>query len=86
MENNESEKKRETKAKDHEIIIRELSDSLQRNVRIIGVPEDEEREKKVENLCEQIIAENFPNLGKDADIKIQEARGPPLDSTKTSHH
>ena len=25
-------------------------------------------------LCEPIIAENFPNLGKDTDIKIQEAQ------------
>ena len=33
-----------------------------------------EREIGVEGLCEQIIAENFPNLGKDTDIKIQEAQ------------
>ena len=46
MENNEGEKKRETKVKEHNIIIRELSDSLKRNnIRIIRVPEDEEREK-----------------------------------------
>ena len=49
--NNEAEKKGETKAKEHEIKIRELSDSLKRNnIRIIGVPEDEEREKGVENI------------------------------------
>ena len=73
MENNEAEKKRETKAKEDNLRIREISDSLERkNIRIIGVPEDEEKEKKVEVLCEQIIAENFPNLGKDTDIKIQE--------------
>ena len=28
--------------------------------------------------CEQIIAENFPNLGKDRDIKIQEAHRTPI--------
>ena len=44
IENNEAEKKRETKAKEHKITIRELSDSLKSsNIRIIGVPEDEER-------------------------------------------
>ena len=48
------------------------------NIRITGVPEDEEREKGVEGLCEQIIVENFPNLGKDTDIKIQEARRSPV--------
>ena len=47
------------------------------NIRIIGVPEEEEREIGLEGLCEQIIAENFPNLGKDADIKIQEAQRTP---------
>ena len=49
MENNEAEEKRETKAKQHGRRIRELSNSLKRNnIRIIGVPEDEEREKEVE--------------------------------------
>ena len=78
-ENNETEKKRETNAKEHNLRITEISDSLKkRNVRIIGVPEDEEREKEVEGLWEQIIAENFPNLGKDTDIKIQEAQRTPI--------
>ena len=27
-----------------------------------------------EGLCEQVIVENFPNLGKKTDIKIQEAQ------------
>ena len=44
------------------------------NIRIIGVLEEEEREIRVDGLCEQIILENFPNLGKDTDIKIQEAQ------------
>ena len=75
MENNEAEKKREIEAKEHNLGIREISDSLKRNnIRIIGVPEEEEREIGVEGLCEQIIAENFLNLGKDTDIKIQEAQ------------
>ena len=64
-------KKRKTKAKDHNTRLRELSDLLKgNNIQIIGVPEDEEREKGAENLCEQIIVENFLNLGKDTDIKI----------------
>ena len=53
--------------------MRDFSDSLKRNnIRIIGVPEEEEREIGVEGLCEHIIVENFPNLGKDTDIKIQD--------------
>ena len=84
MENNEAETKREIKAKEHDLRIREISNSLKRNnIRIIGVPEDEEREKGVEGLCEQIIAENFPNLGKDTDIKIQEAQRTPIRLNKS---
>ena len=87
MENNEAEKKRETKVKDHNTRLRELNDLLKRNnIQIIEVPEDEEREKEAEGLCDHIIAENFPNPGKDTDIKIQEAQMLPLDSTKTDHH
>ena len=45
MENNEAEKNREIKAKEHNFRIREISDSLKRNnTRIIEVLEEEERE------------------------------------------
>ena len=72
-------KKREMKAKEHDLRIREISDSLKRNnIRIIRVPEEEEREIGVQVLCEEIIVENFPNLGKDTDIKIQEAQKTPI--------
>ena len=67
-------RKRETKAKEHNLRIRQVSDSLKRNIRILGVPED--GEKVVDGLCEQIIEEKFPNLGEDTDIKIQESEGP----------
>ena len=33
------------------------------------------RGKGTENLFEEIIAENFPNLGKETDIQVQEAQG-----------
>ena len=36
----------------------------------------------VERLWEPIIAENFPNLGKDTHIKIQEAQRTPIRFTK----
>ena len=80
MENNEAGKEKgETKTKEHDLRIRETSDSLKRNnIRINGVPEEEEREIGVEGLCEQIIVEIFPTLGKDTDIKIQEAQKTPI--------
>ena len=37
---------------------------------MIGVPEGEKRDKVAENLFEEIIAENFPNLKKETDIQI----------------
>ncbi|VFV26099.1 Hypothetical predicted protein [Lynx pardinus] len=41
-------------------------------ISIIGVPEEKERKKGAENLLEEIIAENLPNLGKETDIPVQE--------------
>ena len=47
----------------NERIFRELCDQLKKNnIRIIGEPE-EEREKGIESVFEEIIAENFPKLG-----------------------
>ena len=37
------------------------------NIWIIGVPEEEEKQK-IENLFEQIMKENFPNLAKEIDF------------------
>ena len=90
MENNEEEKKRETKAKEHDLRIREISDSLKRNnIRIIEVPEDEEREKGVGGLYvliyKQIIAEKFSNLRKEKTSKSRKHKGFPLQSTKNDH-
>ena len=45
------------------------------NIWIIGVPEGEEEHQEIENLFEQIMKENFPNLAKEIDF--QEAQGVP---------
>ena len=39
------------------------------NIRIIGVPEGEEEEQNIENLFEQTMKENFPNLEKEIDYQ-----------------
>ena len=45
--------------------LRDLWDNIKdANIRIIGVPE-EERKKGYEEIFEEIIAENFPNLEKE---------------------
>ena len=46
------------------------------NLHIIGIPEGVEKDKGMENIFEEIIAGNFPNL-KDTGFKIQEAQRAP---------
>ena len=42
------------------------------------MPEGEEEEQEIENLCEQIMKENFPNLAKEIDLQeVQEAQRVP---------
>ena len=45
------------------------------NIRIIGVPEGEEQQQEIENLFENIMKENFPNVAKEIDFQeVQEAQ------------
>ena len=47
-------------------------------VRIIGIPKGVEKERGLEEIFEQIVAENFPNLAKETSIRVQEGeRTPP---------
>ena len=62
--NIQPEKNEETRIQKNEERLRNLQDIFKRsNIRIIGVPEGEEEEQKIENLFEQIM-ENFPSLAK----------------------
>ena len=46
--------------------LRDLWDNIKHtNIRIIGVPEEEEKKKGSEKIFEEIIVENFPNMGKE---------------------
>ena len=85
MENNEAEKKRERKILDHEGRLKELSDSTKYNIHILGVSEEEERVKRTESLFEEIIAENFPNMGEKTDIQIEEAQRTPMKTNTMIH-
>ena len=43
-----------------------------------GVPGEEKEEQEIENLLEQIMKENFPNLAKEIDFQeVQEAQRVP---------
>ena len=73
--NIQPEKNEETRIQKNEERPRNLQDILKcSNIQIIGVPEGEEEEKKIENLFEQIMKENFPSLAKEIDFQeVQEA-------------
>ena len=67
--NIQPEKNEETRIRKNEERLRNLQDILKRsNILIMGVPEGEEEEQKMENLFEQIMKENFPNLAKEIDF------------------
>ena len=78
MEITDVQKKREKRLKRNEESLRELCNNVKHtNIRTIGVSEREEREKGTEKIFQEIIAENFPNMGKESLTQIQEAQRVP---------
>ena len=58
--------------------LRDLWDNIKRtNIRIIGVPEEEEKKKRYEKIFEEILVENFPNMEKEIVNQVQEAQRVP---------
>ena len=58
--------------------LRDLWDNIKcNNIRIIGVPKEEEEKKQTEKIFEEIIVENFPNMGKEIVNQVQEAQRVP---------
>ena len=86
--NIQPEKNEETRiTKKNEERLRNFQDISKRsNIRIIGVPEGKAEAQEIENLFEQIMKENFPNLAKEIDFQeVQEAQRVPkrLDPRRT---
>ena len=72
------EQNKEKRMKRNEDNLRDLWDNIKcNNIRIIGVPEEEERKKGPEKIFEEIIIENFPNMGKEIATQVQEAQRVP---------
>ena len=66
---------KEKKVKRIEDSLRDLWDNIKHtNIRIIGVPEEEEKKKGTEKIFEEIIFENFPNMGKEIVNQVLEAQ------------
>ena len=66
-------KQRGKKKKDkiNEDNLRDLWDNVKcPNIRIIGVPEEEDKKKGHEKVLEEIIVENFPKMRKEIATKV----------------
>ena len=78
VEINAMEQNKERRLKRNEDNMRDLWDNIKHtNICIIGVPEEEDREKGPKKNFEEIIVENFPNMGKEAVNQVQEVQRVP---------
>ena len=77
--NIQPEQNEETRIQKNEERLRNLQDNFKHsNIQVIGVPEGEEEQQEIENLCENIMKENFPNQTKEIDFQeVQEAQRVP---------
>ena len=75
MEITTAEQNKENRMKRIEGHLRDLWGNIKHtNIRNIGVPEEEEKKKETEKIFEEIIFENFPNMGKEIVNQVQEAQ------------
>ena len=78
VEINEAERKKEKRIKRNEDNLRDIWDNVKcPNIQIIGVPEEEDKKKGHEKTLKEIIAENFPKMGKEIVTQVQETQGVP---------
>ena len=69
-----AEQNKENRMKRIEESLRDLWDNIKHtNIRIIGVPEEEEKKKGAEKIFDEIRVENFPNMGKEI-VKSRKSR------------
>ena len=73
VEINESERIKEKRIKRNEDNLRDLWDNVKHpNIRIMGVPEEEDKNKDIEKILEEMIVEIFPKTGKETTTQVQE--------------
>ena len=81
-----TEQNKEKRMERNEDSLRDLWDNFKpNNIHIMGVQEGEEREKGPKKKFEEIIVENFPNMGKEIATKVQEVESPRQDKSKEKH-
>ena len=81
-----TEQKKEKRMKNIEESLRDLRDNIKcTNIRIIRVPEEEEKKKGTEKIFEESIVENFPKMGKEIGNQAQKVQSPMQDKSKEKH-
>ena len=55
------------------------------NIHTLWTPEGEEEEQGIENLFEEVLMENFPNLMREKVTQIQETQSPNQEEPKETH-
>ena len=75
VEINEAERKKEKRIKINEDNLRDLWGNVKHpNIQNMGVPEEEGKKKGHEKILKEIIAENFPKMGKEIATQVQETQ------------
>ena len=75
---NEAESKKEKVIKRNENNLRDLWENTKcPNVQIIGVPEEEDKNKGHEKTLEEIVVEKFPKMEKEIASQVQESQRVP---------
>ena len=71
-------RKKEKWIKRNEDNLRDLQDNIKcPNIRIIGIPEEEDKKKDHEKILEEIIVKNLPKMGKEIITQVQETQRVP---------
>ena len=87
MEITSEEQNKVKRMKRTEDSLRDLWDNIKcTNIRITGVPEEEEKNKGYEKIFEEIIVENFPNMEKEIVNQVQEAGKSPIQDKRKEKH
>ena len=70
---NESKRKKVKRIKRNEDNLRDVWGNVKcPNIRIIGVPKEEDKKKGHEKIPEEIMVANFPKMGKEVTTQVQE--------------
>ena len=75
IEINETERKKEKRIKRNEDNLRDPWNNVKHpNIRIIGVPKEEDKKKGHDKILEEIIVEKLPKMGQEIATQVQETQ------------